>query len=647
MTGDLHFFAADLVGYALATAIAVAVLLGPAALLAKGFARLAPEPDWRAFAPALAAAFFPLLDALTIRFGSLTLAVGVRLALLAAAAIWARPFFPRASRLALAGIALWWVYLAAMYLDFDVGGRLYQSITALDMVKHAAVVREIGIGGLPVADPFYARPEAAGYYHYFYDGAAIVDRLGGSLVDARMAFCGAAFACGIAFATFLRAIVAAFGDWTGAERRLTALTITACAIGGFDLIGMALRWKFVGIFERSPEWWDDEISFFATSAAWVPHHLAGVIAAFVALYFLTLAIAADRKTGAVLAGAAGLAMASAFGLSVWVAIGAAAVMALAVCFLAPGDRLKWIAATAVAGIVALIVSLPQISDLSTGRAATGAPMGWWIREPGRIGDLVGTPVNPRIALELALPVLFLEFGALALGTWAFWRSGAPRSTGGRLGRVFVATAVAGILLNLFVRSTIINNDFGWRVAWFAAFPAMVWTITVLRVPVRGGAARFIAATALILGLATTVAAVVLARMPPDRLPHPSLAYINADPATDLALREAYVWANGHLAERELLQHNPASAPRALDFGLYGRNPVMVADYEAGLFGATKQQVRGRAFFFGQIFAGTRPLADAGNVHLVVTDRDPLWSSLDPGLCLYRGPQVCITRKIAP
>ena len=647
MTGDLHFFTRDLIGYAAATLIAVIVLLGPAALLAKGFAKLRPEQDWRAFSPALAFAFLPLLDALAIRFVSLELAAVLRLGLLVAGAVWARKFVPRPGRLALGGIALWWLYLAAMYLDVDLGGRLYQSVTALDMVKHAAVVREIAMGGLPMGDPFFARPVAAGYYHYFYDGAAIVDRLGGALVDQRMAFCGAAFACGIAFAAFLRATVIALGSWTGSDRRLTALTIAACAIGGFDLVGMALRWRWLGIFERNPEWWDDEISFFPTSAAWVPHHLAGVIASFMALFLLSLAIGSQRKTGTALAAAAGLAMASAFGLSVWVALGAAVVMALAVVALEPGDRIRWIAATAMAAVVALVVSLPQLHDLSSGRVAGGSPMGLWIREPARIGQLIGSPVSPQIALGLALPVLLLEFGALGIGAWVFWRSQALRRGGGRLGRVLAAAAIAGVLLNLFVRSTIINNDFGWRVAWFAAFPAMVWTITVLRRPVRGSFARIVAGGALALGLATTLVAVTLARVPAGRLPQQSLAYINGDPRTDLALRQAYTWANANLPPRAPLQHNPAATPRVLDFGLYGRNPVMVADYEAGLFGATTKEVRGRAFFFGQIFARARPLADAGAVHLVVTDRDPLWAALDPKLCLYRASHVCITRKIVP
>jgi hypothetical protein len=71
---------------------------------------------------------------------------------------------------------------------------------------------------------------------------------------------------------------------------------------------------------------------------------------------------------------------------------------------------------------------------------------------------------------------------------------------------------------------------------------------------------------------------------------------------------------------------------------------MVADYEAELFGATTRQVHGRAFHFAQIFAGRRPLSDAGDAHLVVTDRDPVWAKLDLRRCRYRSTHVCILER---
>jgi hypothetical protein len=340
-------------------------------------------------------------------------------------------------------------------------------------------------------------------------------------------------------------------------------------------------------------------------------------------------------------------MASAFGLSIWVTLGAAAVIALTLRFLEARDRLRWIVAAAIAGMVALVLSIPQVIDLFSGRAPGGPPLALWLREPARIGELTGYPVNPLLALGLTPPVWLLEFGLLALGAWWFWRNPELRESGGRLGRVLLASAVGGLLLNLLVRSAIINNDFGWRVAWFAAVPAMIWTMTVIGCDPGGRVRRGAAWGALALGLGATAFAVVAGRIPAAALPRHSLAFINADPEIDLALRHAYEWAARHLPHRAILQHNPVAAPRALDFGLYGRNPAMVADYEAELFGATEREVHGRAYFFGQIFNGHRPMSDAGEVHLVVTDRDRVWNALAPGDCIYRRPHVCITRKASP
>jgi len=647
MTGDLHFFVADLIGFAVASALAVPLVLAPGALVARLLQRLSPRTEWRAFAPALSIAFLPIVIALATRGIGLRFALALDLVLVCAAIAWARAWLPRVSGLAAAGIAGWWLYLAAMYLDFDVAGALHQSITVLDLVKHAAVVREIADHGLPLNDPFFARAEAAGYYHYFYDLAAMIDVAGGTLVDARMAFCGAAFACGLAMAGLLRATVVELGWQRSGDGRLTGLVILACALGGLDLVGIAFRWGVFGVFERTPEWWDDEISFLPTTASWVPHHLASVIAAFIALLLMSKALAGPRKTGALLAGGAGAAMASGFGLSIWVSLGAAAIFALAVRFLEPRQRPAWIASAAVAGAVALALSIPQLLDLAHGRAVTGAPVGLWIREPARLGELVASPLNPLLWLALTPLVLAIEFGAFALGSYLFWKDRTFERDSDVFARLLLAGAVGGLLLNLLVRSTIINNDFGWRVAWFAAFPAMVWTVAALQRPIAGPALRAAMAVCIVLGLGCTASAVIVGRMPPGALPGSSMSYINAAPRTDLALREAYDWANRHLPANAVLQHNPAAARRAFAFGLYSDHRVRVADGDAELFGASAEAVDRRATFYGRIFAGEVPLPAAGPIHFVITDDDPVWRTLKGSQCIYRADHVCITGAARP
>src|SRR6185312_13689383 len=88
-------------------------------------------------------------------------------------------------------------------VDFDWNGRLYQSQYVVDTVKHAAVVAALAHHGIPLHDPFFARPGPSGYYYYFYIAPALIHWLAGAVVDSRAAFAAASFATLIALAAML------------------------------------------------------------------------------------------------------------------------------------------------------------------------------------------------------------------------------------------------------------------------------------------------------------------------------------------------------------------------------------------------------------------------------------------------------------
>lgn len=642
MRTDLVFFATDLVGLALSSLASLVLLLVPGALIAKGLQRIDAETDWRAFSPALAVAFLPLLDTFTIRIADAPGGLAGRLILMGATLLWARDYIVRIGWLAIGGSVLWWLYLAVLYVDVDIDGNLHQSIIVLDLVKHASVVREINEQGLPLQDPFFARSEPAGYYHYFYDGAAIVDLALGRANDARLAFVGAAFATGIAMASMLRALSSEL-RWRGVtERGHSIAVLLVCAIGGFDLIGIAGRWAATGLLEANSEWWDDEISFVPTAASWVPHHLSAIIASFVALFLFSRALEFTRARKMVLAILGGVAMANAFGLSVWVALGACGVLATAITVVPASLRGTWFRNVAIAGVVALFLSALQLSELLHSRSDGSLPIGLWVREPAELGAFFGRPVPPILALIVTPLVLFLEFGAFAIGTWLFHKQGGWQQTN-IFARLLIASFFAGLLMNLLLRSTIINNDFGWRVAWFAQVPAMLWTIAVLQSAWLGAVWLRSLHLAIALGFSATLYNGLAARLIRPPFAAHNFDYINSDPATDLALAKAYRWAARNIPSSATLQHNPASAPRVFDFGLYGIHKVAVADSEAMLFGAPREEVLTRIEFFRQIFDGKRNAASAGDVYLVITTRDPVWSRIKSAECLYRTPRVCIIK----
>lgn len=643
----MDIFLSDAIGFAAASVALWALLILPGALVSEAMERLAPPPSrtaWSDWAPLFGLTLTPLLFATVLRLVGAGPAAGVALALAALALALARRQIRLPSRLALLFALAWWLYCLALFGDLAIDGRLYQSFLILDLVKHAAIIREIADTGLPMGDPFFLRDGAVGYYHYFYDVPAILHRMLAAVVDPRMAFVGAAFWVGALFPLLLFNLVRNLGWQSGSSARLYLLCCGACMISGLDLIGVGLRSLFTGFLEPSAHWWDEDISFVPNSASWVPHHLSAVMAVFVAITVLCGTDARGSRTSRLaLTGVAGLGFASAFGLSTWIAIGAAIVLAATIIFTKP--RGPWLLALLVAGIVALLASAPQLAEVISGRSYDRPPLGFWVRDPARLG-FVFYALLPHpaaiAAIVLVTPLVwFLQFGAFALGTRLFFRY-ARLDGGSRLAAVLVVSAVTALVLNLTVRSNIINNDFGWRTIWFTAVPVMVWTVAAIGALTARGAALGAFWVAAALGLMVPVYNLAGARLahtavfspaPPGREMAPDKAY---------DLRDAYLWASENLPDDAVLQHNASAVRRAFQFGLYGTQRVAVADREAMLFGAGRDEVLRRVDGFGDIFLGLAPVSNAaalGATHLVVTSDDDLWTGAPP--CVYRNRSACI------
>lgn len=205
-----------------ACGVVVATLLGIPLVLLPGYAlgRLTGILGFRALVPGdrllcgalLGIGLLPALDSLLIE------AAGVPAAALAAGAaglVALRPALrdlrDSRDRAALALALLWLGVVAYALIDVDTGTALYRPVTVIDLVKHAALTRAIVEHGLPPVDPFFARPERAGYYYGFYTLTALVDWAGGRLVDGRTAFAGLAFWTGLALLGLLDRLLAATG----------------------------------------------------------------------------------------------------------------------------------------------------------------------------------------------------------------------------------------------------------------------------------------------------------------------------------------------------------------------------------------------------------------------------------------------------
>ena len=679
----MTYFAQDIAGFAFGTLFAALVFILPAfasLLLIERLGRTRGFPPvgggWQraGWALILALAILPALDALAIR----AIGIGGTLALhavpvLAAIPLYRRPAF-RVDRPFAALVLLWWLLVAAAVVDVDSGDRLYQSLIVFDMVKHAATVESIAQYGLPLHDPFYARAEPAGYYYYYYVWGALVRWIAGGLVDSRMAFAATAFWSGLTFVALLwRVAKDAALIRIGRDRRVLLICALLCFVTGLDLVPVLLDFFLTGAAPRQVDYWNEEVRFALTSMMWVPHHLGSFMAVWAGVLLLTRA-ATPRPSRPIppplrlaLAGLAGACFTTAFGMSAWIALGAAPALLLWTLVETYRGRPQLLLYAAVAALAALLLAAPQLADLIRGRVGDGFPVDLWIRRVS--GFQYGNAGTAQALLVLALlPIGYaLEFGLFALGANVYLRLyGRSKTAAPAVGhpvRAFLLIGfVTSLLIATFVKSSIINNDLGWRIIWFAQFAAMVWTAAVVQhmaprsplSPPRFGVLNPRAAWWIVLFIGVAGNAWDMAGLrtrfadPAGALPDP----VNREPRDDMAQRRAYDWANARLPHDAILQHNPALRLRLFDFGLYGRNRVALADGAANLFGTSAAMTADRLAAIRPIFE--RPLTAAQMAatartnhidYLIFIAADPVWQGAGgpprPLTCLYRNARVCI------
>ncbi|SEG24333.1 hypothetical protein SAMN04488144_11210 [Methylobacterium sp. 190mf] len=643
-----------------ACGVAVAMLLGIPLVLLPGYALggLTGILGFRSLAPGdrllcgalLGIGLLPALDSLLIQAGGVPVAALATGTLgLAALRPVARSLRESLDRAALALALLWLGVVAYALIDVDTGTALYRPVTIIDLVKHAALTRAIVEHGLPPVDPFFARPERAGYYYGFYTLTALVDWAGGRLVDGRTAFAGLAFWTGLALLGLIDRLLAATGLVADAAPRLVRRAVLLLLpAGSLDILLVLADRTTSGTWLPVPEWLNEQVLNWPASLVWVPHHVAGALAGWLGL--LALAEVADRtrpdrRAEATAIGVAALAFAACAGLSVWVCLGTASAAGAWMVLLGLERRWRAAARLAVAGLLSAALAAPYLLSVLANRTDGGAPIRFSIRRFGPLDGLVDAPALSALRLILLPLNYYTALGVCAAGALLFWRLVPRREAHGReAGRLLTLCAAASLLLGGFLRSAILNNDLGARVVLLAQVATLVWTVVALTRLSEARRLRIpgLLAALLILGYATTLYGFVGMRAYPasDR---PAFARLAGRPDIDRALRAAYAWAGTHLPRDLVLQQSPVPH-RVFDFGLYGLQPTGVADAEARLFGAPPDAVASRLADVAPVFrdrldgAEVRRRAEAAGIGaLVVTAQDAPWSS--PDSWVWRSPAV--------
>jgi hypothetical protein len=421
---------------------------------------------------------------------------------------------------------VWVVFVIVELVDVGVGSRLYMSVTVFDQGLRTAFVDAVMRTDVPPVNPLYWAGHGAPmrYYYFWYVLTAVAAKMAGA--TARQAMIAS-----VAWAGFgLAAVVGLYcRHFLGEERwrqthvsdarpfdKLRAgygaprfsrvgIALGLLAVTGLDVLPAVAKAVMRLPTDADLGWWSpDQVTSWMGSVLWVPHHVAGLVCSLVGFLLVWMAKGLGWVQRGVCGVVAGVAFASAFGLSTWVAVAFAMVMAGWVVWVIGFVRESRgrVGVLLVAGAVAVVVLLPYLGELrgeasgvesATGEGSGGAGgeahlLQFGVRHMIDPDALMVVPWFADMAQEhpgksdvvaglvLLGPGYFLELGFFGLVLVAAVRRRRELDEAGRTALVLVAV---GLVVATFLRSAVVvNNDFGYRsiliVQFFLLMLGVVW-----------------------------------------------------------------------------------------------------------------------------------------------------------------------------
>jgi len=423
-----------------------------------------------------------------------------------------------------AGIAAAWVLFVVFELvDVGVGSRLYFSVTVFDHALRTAFVDAVLRTGVPPANPLFWPGHAAPmrYYYFWYVLTAAAARLAGA--TARQAMIASVAWSGFGLAATLQLYCRNFLG-NGPQRGSGAINVRrwprfVLALGLLAVTGLDILPVMVKALLRMPtdgdmEWWSAaQVSSWMDSLLWVPHHIAGLVCCLLGFLLVWMSKGTSVWRRALCGLIAGLAFASAFGLSTWIALAFAMVMfawMLWALVWERGSRAR-VPVLLLAAVIASVALLPYLSELHGETSGTATVLANGLTSPdgqasvandgahllrfgvrhiipaesvqgigwvARLAEAHPAVEDAAVGLVLLLPGYFVELGfyglVLLAALWAMRRRRLDEAA-----RTALVLAVAGLAVSTFLRSTIVeNNDFAMRSILIAQFflllLAVVW-----------------------------------------------------------------------------------------------------------------------------------------------------------------------------
>lgn len=565
-----------------------------------------------------------------------------------------------------AALAVAWIALALFSLvDWAAHQQLFLSVICQDEGARVNWTESVVRTGVPPANPLYFFRHAEGLrqYYFWYVLCAAVSRL--SHLPVRAVYMASSVWSGFSMAALIALYLQNFLQAGARLRRQFMIAVFLLPVAGFDLVGVA--WVVFHLHHAFPldfAWWaQDQITSWVDSLLWVPHHIAGMTSC---MFSFLLAWTAPeeppgRRAFRVLLIAA--AMASGFGLSIYVAFGFFMIMvAWGIWHLVSRQAPGPVALMAISGLAAALLVAPYLWELTHTRSYLpgGSIFAFTVREMIPPDGLLATAgfrhlsnAHPVLARQLANLILLVPGYALELGFDLIvllvflipaWRGRQPLSSAQR---ALVFLCIATLPMITFLRSAVLtNNDFGWRAALLLQFPLLLLGTLAIDAWTSGesGSApnsprwvRGLAFLAMAIGLLSTGGQLVTLRV---GLPLVERYLVSTHhPDADQLSRMPYISIQGYRQlDREIppsavVQYNPAPTSMVL-----AAMDQMYVDHQVAIAGDTDG-------------CGSTLGGDPGGCPVMAAALDPLYREGDAprarSVCRELGIQALIARVYDP
>ncbi len=574
-------------------------------------------------------------------------------------------------------VAIGWSILSILSLiDIQWGDKLYYNVVSYDFTTRVAIINAMTRSGVPPINPSYfpGYPVRLTYLYYFwYIPCSLVDQLGGPWVNGRSAMIASVAWCGLGLMATIALYLRLRNPGKGPMAWKAGLLGSGLLlVSGLDFIPslflMVASRVFNGysVLRGDIELWNDQITAWIGAVSWVPHHVAALIACLTGIMLVQFARGKSTSRQFILMAIAGLAFASAVGLSIYVTLLFVVFWGIWLITLFLQKEYRLSLAMAFSGMVALIAITPFLAGLIRGGTPSSIQA-----FPVAIAVRIFEPIAPfvlnfpstisNIIYLLFLPmnyILELGFFFVAGLLWVqqngkdLWKNN-PFQT------AEIILVLVTVLIGSFVKSTVIgSNDLGWRVWLFGQFILLIWSVDViLRIfpdlKVQKAAISFTnrknwraLRILLILGLITSIVDVLLLRIWPMFVDTGLAGFPNGF-STDtqlgkrtFAAREAYEFINRSTSEDVHIQQNPNDLLNR-PIGLYADRPIATSGHTA--FGISQPEFLSRSALVAKIFVAETNWDEidhscqANFIDIIaVSDEDPLWRYL-PALKEERNP----------